>query len=205
MTAGFSEVAPRSEQRASHTDREMVVRRLQQAAVEGRIDFHELDGRLEQALNAKTYGDLASLTADLPGTEGEGRGSAQGRPLVLKGGLHGVVRKGRWTVPPRLTAHGGMGGVVLDFTRVECSLHVVDIEVHGQMAGVTIVIPDSWSAETDDIDPGLGGVKDRTTPDRVLDSPFVRVTGTGGMAGVVVRHPKGRERRQLEREVKAIA
>ncbi|MCC3774682.1 DUF1707 domain-containing protein [Streptomyces sp. UNOB3_S3] len=210
MTSGFPEAAPWGEQRASHTDREAVVQRLQQAAAEGRIDFHELDERLEQALNAKTHGDLAALTADLQGAGlrgivGTGRELVEDRPLVLKGGLHGVVRKGRWQVPARVTAHGGMGGVVLDLTRAECPARAVDLEVHGQMAGVTVVIPDDWAAETSGIEPGLGGVKDRTTPDHAPDAPLLRITGTGGMAGVVVRHPKGRERRQLERETKALA
>ncbi|MHA7960183.1 DUF1707 SHOCT-like domain-containing protein [Streptomyces sp. L500] len=209
MTTGFPEAAPWGEQRASHADRETVVRRLQQAAVEPRIDFHELDERLERALDAKTHGELAVLTADL---QGAGRGGAAGavrepaedRPVVLKGGLHGVVRKGPWTVPSRVTAHGGLGGVVLDLTRAECPSRAVDLEIHGQMAGVTVVIPDDWAAETSGIEPGLGGVTDRTTPDHAPDAPLLRVTGTGGMAGVVIRHPKGRERRRLERESKAL-
>ncbi|MEU3354635.1 DUF1707 domain-containing protein [Streptomyces sp. NPDC037389] len=214
MTAGFPEAAPWGEQRASHTDRETVVQRLQQAAVEGRIDFHELDERLEQALNAKTHGELAVLTVDLQGAglrgaglqgiAGAGRELVEDRPLVLKGGLHGAVRKGGWKVPSHVTAHGGMGGVVLDFTRAECPPRAIDLEVHGQMAGVVVVIPDDWAAETSGIEPGLGGVKDRTTPDHAPDTPLLRITGTGGMAGVVVRHPKGRERRQLERESKVL-
>lgn len=102
-----------------------------------------------------------------------------------------------------MIAYGGMGGVVLDFTQAECPLSAVDIDVHGQMAGVTIVIPDDWAVETDRIDPGPGGVTDRTTHDHAPDSPLVRLTGTGGLAGIVVRHPKARERRRLEREAKA--
>ncbi|MFI9723988.1 DUF1707 domain-containing protein [Streptomyces sp. NPDC052396] len=206
MTAVFPQAAPWSEQRASHADRESAVGHLQRAAVEGRLDFDELDERLEQALNARTHGELAALLADLQGLEGQGHGQEVVRdgPLVLKGGMHGVVRRGRWKVPPRLTAYGGMGGVVLDFTQVECPLRSLDIEVHGQMAGVTIVIPDNWSAETDGVESGLGGVKDRTTPDHSPDTPLVRLSGTAGLAGVVIRHPKARERRRLERELKAI-
>ncbi|KNB53998.1 DUF1707 SHOCT-like domain-containing protein [Streptomyces caatingaensis] len=207
MTAHTPDAAsvPWAEQRASHADRDAVVRRLQQAAAEGRLDFHELDERLEQALTAKTFGALAALTADLRGADGEAGEPVPGRPPVLKGGMHGIVRTGRWKVPPRLTAYGGMGGVVLDLTRVESPPRVLDFEVHGQMAGVTVVIPDDWSAETDGVEPGLGGVKDRTTPDRSPDAPLVRLTGTGGMAGIVVRHPKARERRRLEREGRALA
>ncbi len=35
---------------------------------------------------------------------------------------------------------------------------------------------------------------------RPADTPLIRLTGSVGMAGVVVRHPHGRERRQLKRE-----
>lgn len=41
-----------------------MVEQLREAAAEGRIDLSELDTRLEQALNARTYADLRSLTAD---------------------------------------------------------------------------------------------------------------------------------------------
>ncbi|GAA3504760.1 hypothetical protein GCM10019016_118730 [Streptomyces prasinosporus] len=39
---------------------------LRDAAAEGRIDFDELDARLEQALSSRTYAEPAALTADLP-------------------------------------------------------------------------------------------------------------------------------------------
>jgi Domain of unknown function (DUF1707) len=51
--------------RASHTDRERVVETLKAAFVQGRLTKDELDGRAGQALAARTYADLAALTADL--------------------------------------------------------------------------------------------------------------------------------------------
>ncbi|MER6987911.1 DUF1707 domain-containing protein [Saccharopolyspora hirsuta] len=185
----------RGEMRASNADRDAVVQRLQEAAGEGRIDLAELAERVDRALAAKTYAELEPLTADLPSA----RVIDQGEPLVLKGGLHGASRTGRWQVPAQISAHGGMGGVKLDFSQVDCRLPVIELEAHGQLAGVTIVIPEGWSAETDDVDPGLGGLKDKTTPDRHPGAPVVRLTGTGGAAGVVIRHPNAWERRKLRR------
>lgn len=202
MMAEISEPAPWGAQRASHADREAVVVRLQQAAAEGRLDFSELDARLERALSAKTHAELAVLTADLWAPGGHG---APDRPLVLKGGLHGVARKGRWQVPARVTAHAGLGGVILDFTQVDCMLPEVEVEAHGQMAGVVVIIPDGWAAQTDDVDPALGGVTNGTTPDRLPGTPLIRLTGNGGMGGVVVRHPKRRERRKLKKAELAAA
>jgi hypothetical protein len=171
-----------------------VVEQLRDAAAEGRIDLDELDSRLEQALESKTYAELAVLTADLPRLNS----SESQPPLVLKGGMHGASRgPGRWEVPGHVVAHGGMGGVKVDFTRTQCRLTEVAVEAYGQMAGVTIVIPDAWAADTSGMDPAVGGLTDKTTPDRLPGTPLIRLTGSGGMAGVVIRHPNRWERRKL--------
>jgi hypothetical protein len=51
--------------RASHADREQVIDLLKAAFVQGRLTQDELDGRIGQALAARTYAELAALTADL--------------------------------------------------------------------------------------------------------------------------------------------
>ena len=56
----------RSTIRASDEDRERVVERLRQAAVEGRLLAHELEERLGKAFRARTYGDLDDVVSDLP-------------------------------------------------------------------------------------------------------------------------------------------
>ncbi|GAA1396351.1 DUF1707 domain-containing protein [Kitasatospora putterlickiae] len=186
---------PPGDIRASHDDREAVVAHLRDAAAEGRIDLDELDDRLERALKSKTHGELAVLIADLPS-----RNPVEGRqPLVLRGGMAGTsCGPGRWEVPGRVIAYGGLGGVKIDFTRVECHFTEVAVEAYGEMAGVTIVVPDAWAVDAAGVDPGMGGLKDRTTPDRLPGTPLIRLTGSGGMGGVVVRHPNRRERRKLQ-------
>ena len=185
----------RNELRAADSDRDAVVERLRDAAAEGRLEHVELDARVEQALTAKTYADLAALTADLPPEPS----ADPGEPLLLKGGLHGAARTGRWQVPAHITIYGGMGGARLDFTRTATRLAEVEVEAHGQWAGVTIVIPDSWCAETGGLDPGIGGLRDKTTPDRLPGTPLLRLTGTGGTAGITIRHPNTWERHKLRR------
>ncbi|MEV0597015.1 DUF1707 SHOCT-like domain-containing protein [Nonomuraea cavernae] len=178
--------------RVSHDEREAVVERLNTAATEGRIDFSELEVRLELALNAKTYAELAPLTADLPQ-------EAPAEPLVLKGGLNGATRTGHWRVPAQITVYGGLGSVKLDFTQTECRLPEIAIEAHGQTGGVTIIIPDGWVAETSEMNEGLGGFKDKTTSERLPGTPRIRLTGNGGTSGVVIRHPNSWERRVQRR------
>jgi len=59
-------MASRSSLRASDADRDAVAERLRQAAVEGRLEPHELEERLHAALRARTYGELDRLLVDLP-------------------------------------------------------------------------------------------------------------------------------------------
>jgi len=52
--------------RAAHADREHVIEALKAAFVQGRLSQDEFNARVGQALAARTYADLATLTADLP-------------------------------------------------------------------------------------------------------------------------------------------
>jgi Domain of unknown function (DUF1707) len=72
--------------RAAHADRERVVAALQAAFVQGRLDKDELDARVGQALAARTYAELAALTADLPA----GPAGVPAGPADLPSGPAGV-------------------------------------------------------------------------------------------------------------------
>jgi hypothetical protein len=52
--------------RASHTDREQVIGTLKAAFVQGVLDKDEFDLRVGQTFAARTYADLAAVTADIP-------------------------------------------------------------------------------------------------------------------------------------------
>src|ERR1700691_3608621 len=74
--------------RASHADRDQVVELLRVAAGDGRLSADELDDRLERALTARTYAELAALTAALPATPGalfvpRGAGAVSATPKDL--------------------------------------------------------------------------------------------------------------------------
>jgi Domain of unknown function (DUF1707) len=83
---------PAPQLRASDADRDAVLALLSEHFQAGRLTGEEFDERSSQALTARTYGELAVLTADLPGpaTEaaaGQAPGPAQparhGALLVL--------------------------------------------------------------------------------------------------------------------------
>ena len=58
---------PYSQMRPGHADRDKVIDRLQEAFADGRLADEEYDERLQRALSAKTFGELAALTRDIPG------------------------------------------------------------------------------------------------------------------------------------------
>ena len=55
--------------RASDGEREAVVAQLNDAVGEGRLTLQEFSERLDRAYAASTRGNLAPLTADLPGMD----------------------------------------------------------------------------------------------------------------------------------------
>jgi DUF1707 SHOCT-like domain len=116
--------------RASHEDRDRVVDVLRVAAGDGRLSAEELDARLETALSAQTLGELAGLTADLPGAP------AARDVLVVE--QHGgkYVKEGRWLVPARIALRTRECRVTLDFSDAVITSRALRIDadmVHGKL------------------------------------------------------------------------
>jgi hypothetical protein len=118
--------------RASNEDRDRVVDALRVAGGDGRLSAEELDTRLESALSARTLGELAGLTADLPiAPSGKGKD-------VLAIEQHGgkYAREGRWQVPARIELRTRECRVTLDFTQAVITSNVLRIDtdmVHGKL------------------------------------------------------------------------
>jgi hypothetical protein len=93
------EQLPAREFRASHEDRDRVVELLRIAAGDGRLSAEELDQRLEMALTARTYGELAALTRDLPAAPGLAADTEPKDLVRIEAGSGSVKRDGRWVVP----------------------------------------------------------------------------------------------------------
>jgi hypothetical protein len=101
--------------RASHADREQVIGTLKAAFVRGRLAKDEFDLRVGQALAARTYADLAALTADLPAGLAAAKPSqparAQGERKVLRPGrwiaVSTAAYAGAWAYELFLSPHGG--------------------------------------------------------------------------------------------------
>ncbi|QIJ62952.1 DUF1707 domain-containing protein [Streptomyces sp. JB150] len=147
------------ELRASDADRERVAEVLRDALAEGRLDMAEFEERLDAAYRARTYGELAPLTRDLPvgrvaappvplGKEPAPAGEWAPRIVGGEGTSRGAVavmsafqRKGRWTVPRRFACFSFWGGGELDLREADFAAPEVRIDCWAIMGGVNIVVP----------------------------------------------------------------
>jgi hypothetical protein len=177
------------ELRASHADRDRVAEILGAAAADGRLTAAELDERLEAALSARTSGELAALTADLP-PSGLQR---QAKDVVRIDQRFGdVTRTGRWVVPRRMEIRLTAGDVKLDFTEAlitQDTLHIdVDLGIGGDL---TLVTRPGILVDTDDLTGKLGEVKVRHVTDpRAPVTLRVELAGRIRGGGIVARLPR---------------
>lgn len=186
--------------RASDADRDQVADVLRSAAADGRLTLAELQDRLEMLFEAKTYGELEPVVADLPGTLDVRRPVAApstsnavsrvggGRPVnrSAKAIFSGVARRGQWVVPSHYRVKAVFGGVDLDLRNARLEAHEVTIDAIAVFGGVNIVAPEDVVVLVDGI--GIfGGFADQASDRQPPDgSPVVRVTGKAVFGGVNV-------------------
>jgi Domain of unknown function (DUF1707) len=145
--------------RASHADRDQVVELLRVAAGDGRLSPQELDDRLERALTARTYAELAALTADLPATAGAlvvppGAGAMSATPKdLVRIDVRGssVRRDGRWVVPKELNITARGGSVTLDFTEAVITEPLLRITADVRGGSLRLITRPGMLVEADDI------------------------------------------------------
>src|SRR5436305_674400 len=183
---GGGEIA-RSELRASHDDRDRVVELLRVSAGDGRLTAEELDERLEQAMTARTYGELARLVADLPAA-----GSAV-VPTVspamaprVKDVVRIDTRSGhfkrvdRWVVPQRMEVKVTSGHVLLDFTQAVITQPTLTLNVEVRSGHIRLLTRPGLVVDADDV-----AIRSGPVPG---EAPWCSPTrwpraGGGGLAG----------------------
>jgi len=208
--------------RVSHEDRDQVAEALRVAAGDGRLSLEELDERLEAALSARTYADLAPLLADLPG-QGAGTlallgATASAVPVAPKDVVRvkrsgGSIRyEGAWLVPKRLELEAHGGSVVLDFTRATIAGPLTEVDVAMRGGALRIIVPPGYVVDANEVNMRGGAVRDRTHGDSRDGEPTpgvpvvhrIVITGkmTGGSVNIQLPRPPrrpGRLRRLFRR------
>lgn len=216
----MADSADRRSLRASDADRQRVADLLHRAASEGRLSLDELSERLDEAYQAKTYGDLEPVLRELP-APGFGelavaspaatpavapdalptrRSTRPRRTGVSVGLFSGPSRRGDWLVPPRYVAVAVMGGVNLDLREARFASGHTTIHAYALMGGVDVIVPEWLDVQVDGVglmggyeEPAEGPV---STPDAPPDRPTVRVVGLGVMGAVTVKRKPPRKRKR---------
>ncbi|WP_086562161.1 DUF1707 SHOCT-like domain-containing protein [Streptomyces africanus] len=207
--------------RASDADRERVAEILRDALAEGRLDMAEFEERLDATYQARTYGELAPITRDLPaagvtapsvslskepaaGPDGShwpgrvvgGEGSSSWAVAVMSG----FQRKGRWTMPRRFTCLALCGGGEIDLREANFADREVEINAIAIMGGVDVIVPPGVEVVVRGI--GIMGGFDHREEGvpRAPGAPRVVITGFAFWGGVGVQRKLTRAEKQRLRE-----
>ncbi|MFF0680722.1 DUF1707 domain-containing protein [Streptomyces tendae] len=207
------------ELRASDADRERVAEVLRDALAEGRLDMSEFEERLDATYKARTYGELAPITRDLPvgevaatprvsmTKEPERDGGWAGRVTGGEGSstwavavMSGFQRKGRWTVPRRFNSFAFWGGGDIDLREADFAAGEVVINCVAIMGGVNVIVPPGVEVIVRGI--GIMGGFDHSEEGVPGDpgAPRVIVTGFAFWGGVGVERKVTRAERQRLKE-----
>jgi Domain of unknown function (DUF1707) len=180
----------RPELRASHADRDRVVEELRIAAGDGRLTAEELDERLETALTARTYQELAVLTADLP-RPGAAAGLAQPKDvlrMVHRGG--NAKQVGRWVVPKRMDVQVVGGNAKFDFTEAVITERTLKVDANLRGGNLIIITRPGVVVDTSGLEMTGGNIKNSNPwPDSPTDLT-IEVKGHLFGGNLKVRKPR---------------
>jgi hypothetical protein len=136
--------------RVSDAERDAVLRTLGDHAAVGRLTLDELEDRSGRALTAKTRGELATLTSDLPLEPGQASSPVPARRkpvrwmVAIMGGSH---RRGRFRAVGSINAVAVMGGDEIDLREAEIEGGELTLNLFAFMGGANIYVPDSVDLE----------------------------------------------------------
>jgi hypothetical protein len=181
---------PRGELRVSYEDRDRVAEELRVAAGDGRLTAEELDERLEVALTARTYAELASVTRDLPSAAGGTLGAPAPKDLVRIESQSSVVeRTGPWLVPRRMEVRVKSGVVTLDFTEAVITERVLPIEADVGSGVLRLVIKPGIVVDMDEVSVRSGSLEVRAPWGQDASVLRIQVSGRVG-SGVIAARPR---------------
>ena len=200
--------------RVSDAERDVTLRTLGDHAAVGRLTLDELEERSSRALAAKTRGELATLTSDLPPEAGQESGfspaSAPARTrkpvrwmVAIMSGSH---RHGRFRAVGSINAVAIMGGDEIDLRDAEIEGGELTLNVFTLMGGANIYIPDSIEVDIGGLSV-MGGNTEIGVESLRPGAPRVTIRAYNLMGGATIfRVPpqaRGRDLREARRLAKA--
>ncbi|MFG3321704.1 DUF1707 domain-containing protein [Streptomyces sp. NPDC048171] len=186
--------------RASHADRDSAVDVLSAAAGDGMLTAEELDERVGAALSARTRGELAALTADLP-VAPEGPFQAEAKDVVRIEQVGASTRRGDgWVVPRRMEIRSDWGEVTLDLARAVITHDTLHIDLALRGGTLKLVTRPGIVVDTDSLIASYAKVKvARAAGAGAPVTLRVAIAGEVSFGQVVVRAPGRRFGRRAGR------
>jgi hypothetical protein len=190
--------------RVSDAERDATIRTLGDHAAVGRLTLDELEDRAGRALAAKTRGELATLTSDLPAEGPQAQASAAParvrKPVrwavAIMSGSH---RRGRFRAVGSINAVAIMGGDEIDLRDAEIEGGELTVNVFTLMGGANIYVPDSIEVEVGGFSLMGGNTEVGSQRSPRPGAPLVRVRAYNVMGGVIIfRVPPEARGRGLE-------
>lgn len=188
------------------------MRRLREAAAEGRLTFDELTDRLPVAMESVTReqlyrvlgdlvssGELASVVAEEPHLT-EGPGWSWDTPLVTHAGMKKIFLVGDYEIPPFLEIVSRGGKVVMNAMAARPLAPVIDIVLSGIVPFV-LVVPEGWGVDISELQANslAGGAAFSTVQSRAVPGmPRVVLRGQSNQV-IRVRNPLPRDERLLRK------
>lgn len=166
---------------SSGYDRDVAVKRLQEAYAQGHISHQELDKRLHLTLTAATHRDLEQALASLPAENA-------GTTSTIAAAKGRIRRRGAWRVPRTLKVESAYGRVHLDLSRAIIEHPIVDIELHLAFKGAKITVPRDAIVDIEDLRTVWKDTLYKTPRHSRARGPRIRISGTMGYGRLKIRH-----------------
>jgi hypothetical protein len=189
--------------RASDGDREAAAARLNEAVSDGRLTLGEFSERLDRAYAARTRGDLAPLTADLPAIDPVRLPSRLRR--VMLGIFWDSRRAGPQPLEDEITAIALLGDAVIDLREAKATSNGITIRAYALLNDVDVIVPEGVAVELSGV-AVIGDHRNTTRPVPAGTGRFaVKIHGHALLGDIQIfhRNPRaihGRRRRSIETE-----
>jgi Domain of unknown function (DUF1707)/Cell wall-active antibiotics response 4TMS YvqF len=179
--------------RASDAEREAAIRRLRDAAADGRLTFEELADRVEAAWRAVTRTDLEAVTEDLPGELPAPPPRTDDRAPTRASTVFAHVRRsGAWTVPAIGKWESLFGDVALDVREARVTAPEMHVNAGTVFGDVELLVPEGVEVEIRSR-VLFGDIKQEAGETAPPGAPRIVLTGGTVFGDVLVRaHPRKR-------------
>ncbi|PTR23552.1 uncharacterized protein DUF1707 [Rhodococcus sp. OK519] len=119
------------------------------------------------------------------------------QPLVIRGRMSTITRKGRWNVPPALHLDSRMGSTTLDFTEAVMQTQVVHLTIDDYCGSITLILPEQATADLNDIETVGGSASNKVRSGPPYGPLHLVVGGRVRFGSVTARYPFGTTLRKM--------